>query len=144
MTLTLFAIPSLRDLRARLDVSRSLRTLFACSKKRVQIYLIRILHLTEASSRILAEREGFEPSVRIATYTHFPSVRLRPLGHLSCPESIQGLGRGDSIDICIFLCYFHLINHYLRWLRCAWRKLSIFTIDMLLYRVWLFVHKICE
>ncbi len=28
------------------------------------------------------EREGFEPSIRI-TYTHFPGVRLKPLGHLS-------------------------------------------------------------
>ena len=31
----------------------------------------------------LAEREGFEPSVRIATYTRFPGVRLKPLIHLS-------------------------------------------------------------
>ena len=31
----------------------------------------------------MAEREGFEPSIGV-TYTHFPGVRLRPLGHLSC------------------------------------------------------------
>src|SRR5690606_3477210 len=31
----------------------------------------------------MAEREGFEPSIRCYTYTRFPSVRLQPLGHLS-------------------------------------------------------------
>jgi hypothetical protein len=31
----------------------------------------------------MAEREGFEPSIHLATYTHFPGVRLQPLGHLS-------------------------------------------------------------
>ena len=31
----------------------------------------------------MAEREGFEPSVKLAPYTRFPSVRLKPLGHLS-------------------------------------------------------------
>ena len=31
----------------------------------------------------LAERKGFEPSIQIASYTHFPGARLRPLGHLS-------------------------------------------------------------
>ncbi len=31
----------------------------------------------------LAEREGFEPSIRDEPYTHFPGVRLQPLGHLS-------------------------------------------------------------
>jgi hypothetical protein len=30
----------------------------------------------------MAEREGFEPSIGV-TYTHFPGVLLRPLGHLS-------------------------------------------------------------
>ena len=30
-----------------------------------------------------AEREGFEPSVPGKEYTRFPSVHLRPLGHLS-------------------------------------------------------------
>ena len=30
----------------------------------------------------MAERVGFEPTVGI-TYTRFPSVRLKPLGHLS-------------------------------------------------------------
>ena len=32
---------------------------------------------------ILAEREGFEPSIRRSPYTRFPGVRLQPLGHLS-------------------------------------------------------------
>src|SRR6185295_2834920 len=32
---------------------------------------------------VMAEREGFEPSIRISTYTRFPSVLLQPLGHLS-------------------------------------------------------------
>ena len=32
---------------------------------------------------IMAEREGFEPSIRFNPYTHFPGVRLQPLGHLS-------------------------------------------------------------
>ena len=30
-----------------------------------------------------ADREGFEPSIRFEPYTHFPGVRLEPLGHLS-------------------------------------------------------------
>ena len=32
----------------------------------------------------LAEREGFEPSVRFMPYARFPGVYLKPLGHLSC------------------------------------------------------------
>ena len=40
-------------------------------------------------SFLLAEREGFEPSVRVAPHTHFPGVHLQPLGHLSLlPSSI--------------------------------------------------------
>ena len=31
----------------------------------------------------LAERVGFEPTVRLSTYTRFPGVRLKPLIHLS-------------------------------------------------------------
>ena len=31
----------------------------------------------------LAEREGFEPSIRCNPYTRFPGVLLQPLGHLS-------------------------------------------------------------
>ena len=31
----------------------------------------------------MAEREGFEPSVRYTPYTRFPGVHLKPLGHLS-------------------------------------------------------------
>jgi hypothetical protein len=31
---------------------------------------------------IMAERQGFEPWIGV-TYTHFPGVRLQPLGHLS-------------------------------------------------------------
>ena len=30
----------------------------------------------------MAERQGFEPWIPLQ-YTHFPSVRLKPLGHLS-------------------------------------------------------------
>ena len=36
-----------------------------------------------------AERKGFEPSIRIAPYTHFPGARLRPLGHLSLLVQIK-------------------------------------------------------
>ncbi len=32
---------------------------------------------------LVAEREGFEPSIRVTPYTNFPGWRLRPLGHLS-------------------------------------------------------------
>ena len=32
-----------------------------------------------------AERKGFEPPICV-TYTRFPSVRLKPLGHLSLPQ----------------------------------------------------------
>ena len=32
----------------------------------------------------LAEREGFEPSVRFMPYARFPGVYLKPLGHLYC------------------------------------------------------------
>src|SRR5258706_6375575 len=31
----------------------------------------------------LAERVGFEPTVRLSPYTRFPGVRLKPLIHLS-------------------------------------------------------------
>jgi site-specific DNA recombinase len=34
-------------------------------------------------SLLLAERMGFEPTVQFDLHTRFPSVRLRPLGHLS-------------------------------------------------------------
>ena len=36
---------------------------------------------------ILAEREGFEPSVRISPYTRLAGVHLRPLGHLSATRT---------------------------------------------------------
>ena len=39
---------------------------------------------TDSSIRLGAEREGFEPSIRVTTDTRFPSVLLQPLGHLSC------------------------------------------------------------
>ena len=38
---------------------------------------------------LLAEREGFEPSIRFNPYTHFPGVRLQPLGHLSVVLVLQ-------------------------------------------------------
>jgi hypothetical protein len=40
----------------------------------------------------LAEREGFEPSVRFEPYARFPGVYLKPLGHLSC----RGIPRGPA------------------------------------------------
>src|SRR4030067_3381352 len=33
----------------------------------------------------MAERAGFEPAVHLAAHTRFPSVLLKPLGHLSVP-----------------------------------------------------------
>ena len=35
------------------------------------------------ASFYLAERMGFEPTVQFDPHTRFPSVRFRPLGHLS-------------------------------------------------------------
>ena len=35
----------------------------------------------------MAERAGFEPAVRLKPYARFPSVYLKPLGHLSLKES---------------------------------------------------------
>jgi hypothetical protein len=42
----------------------------------------------------MAERVGFEPTVRDEPYTCFPSKRLRPLGHLSKDNELY--------DIAIF------------------------------------------
>src|SRR5674476_1307458 len=33
----------------------------------------------------MAERAGFEPAVHLTAHTRFPSVLLKPLGHLSVP-----------------------------------------------------------
>ena len=44
--------------------------------------VVNIFHFQSLSKAHVAEREGFEPSVG-ETYTRFPSVRLKPLGHLS-------------------------------------------------------------
>ena len=44
--------------------------------------LLREAQQTTKIIDLSAEREGFEPSVG-ETYTRFPSVRLKPLGHLS-------------------------------------------------------------
>src|SRR6056297_3956247 len=38
---------------------------------------------TRRGFSFLAEREGFEPSVRVKPYTHFPGEPVRPLRHLS-------------------------------------------------------------
>ena len=35
----------------------------------------------------MAEREGFEPSIRFKTYTPLAGERLQPLGHLSVPAA---------------------------------------------------------
>ncbi len=53
----------------------------------------------------LAEREGFEPSVGV-TYTRFPSVRLKPLGHLSIKYYVifiyqKGVSHGNAIILCL-------------------------------------------
>jgi hypothetical protein len=45
----------------------------------------------------MAEREGFEPSIRCYPYTRFPSVRLQPLGHLSTWDA--GTSLGDSTGL---------------------------------------------
>ena len=42
----------------------------------------------------VAEREGFEPSVRFEPYARFPGVYLKPLGHLSCGRIPAVTGRG--------------------------------------------------
>ena len=49
-----------------------------------------------SSKRIqLAEREGFEPSVRLKPYARFPGVYLKPLGHLSHRRNSRPrIGRG--------------------------------------------------
>jgi hypothetical protein len=44
------------------------------------------------SNLYLAEGEGFEPSVRVASHTRFPSVPIKPLLHPS-------VGRIDSTDL---------------------------------------------
>ncbi len=41
-----------------------------------------------ASGHEKAERQGFEPWIGVA-YTHFPGVRLQPLGHLSVSEPLK-------------------------------------------------------
>ncbi len=45
----------------------------------------------DTSDSHLAEREGFEPSKRIAPFTRFPSVLLQPLGHLSLILPVMNL-----------------------------------------------------
>ena len=40
---------------------------------------------------------GFEPTVRLATHTRFPSVLLKPLGHLSVPTK-GGLKKRSGRD----------------------------------------------
>jgi hypothetical protein len=35
------------------------------------------------AAKFTQQREGFEPSKRLSPFTHFPGVRLQPLGHLS-------------------------------------------------------------
>ena len=61
----------------------------------------------------LAEREGFEPSIRFKTYTPLAGERLQPLGHLSvtpCLFSTQALGPHA-------LCWLTLVHPTL--IRCA-------------------------
>jgi hypothetical protein len=43
-----------------------------------------LIHIKKNFIVFFAERKGFEPSIQsFASHTHFPSARLRPLGHLS-------------------------------------------------------------
>ena len=49
---------------------------------------------------VLAERVGFEPTVRLSTYTRFPGVRLKPLIHLSGNADFNRLGRTAGLPIC--------------------------------------------
>ena len=45
----------------------------------------------------LAEREGFEPSVRFKPYTHFPGEPVRPLRHLSVRRLLYSLNAVKSV-----------------------------------------------
>ena len=62
---------------------------------------------------LMAEKEGFEPSIRFKTYTPLAGERLQPLGHLSvtpCLFSTQALGPHA-------LCWLTLVHPTL--IRCA-------------------------
>ena len=48
-------------------------------------------------SGLLAEREGFEPSVGVA-YTRLAGEHLQPLGHLSWADEADGF----LADLCLF------------------------------------------
>src|SRR6202166_2383386 len=52
---------------------------------RIAVYTA-ILRKAEKSF-VLAEREGFEPSVPVTQYARLAIWCLRPLGHLSAPEN---------------------------------------------------------
>jgi hypothetical protein len=45
----------------------------------------------------MAEREGFEPSKQLTPLTRFPSVRLKPLSHLSAIKYYNIFKYGDII-----------------------------------------------
>ena len=52
---------------------------------------------------MVAERQGFEPWVDGLPPTHFPGVRLRPLGHLSVRGVIGQAGGGVQVATGIVL-----------------------------------------
>jgi hypothetical protein len=47
----------------------------------------------------MAEREGFEPSKQLTPLTRFPSVRLKPLSHLSAIKYYNIFIYGDIITL---------------------------------------------
>jgi hypothetical protein len=61
--------------------------------------LVKVLGGLSSKRFQLAEREGFEPSVRLKPYARFPGVYLKPLGHLSyLKECRPGTGRAQRIN----------------------------------------------
>ncbi len=50
----------------------------------------------------LAEREGFEPSIRFKTYTPLAGERLQPLGHLSETDGPPYLNQQHTVLVYYF------------------------------------------
>ena len=51
---------------------------------------------------MMAEREGFEPSIEIALYTPLAGERLQPLGHFSVNKDMICI----TLNLRFFQCYF--------------------------------------
>ncbi len=73
-------------------------------------------------SNSMAEREGFEPSKQLTPLTRFPSVRLKPLSHLSAIKYYNIFTYGDittlylikirvPIEICTFWNQTYDLSH---------------------------------